>query len=172
MPDRGREPGAAREGTNHDRTERSFGDRGVEPMVTGAASGESGAPPAEVGPISVDIGSLAQLRSIATDHGRECGMSDTAVGDLIMVANELATNAVRHGGGTGQMSFWRQDRLLYCQVSDRGPGMINPSSAGAERIELTSLTGRGIWLIRQVADQMRIDAGTHGTTITVALAID
>jgi anti-sigma regulatory factor (Ser/Thr protein kinase) len=140
--------------------------------VTGAAAfGWSTARHAELGPMPVDIDSLAGLRSAAADHGRSCGMDDTGVGDLVMVANELATNVVRHGGGAGEMSLWRQNGLLFCQVRDHGPGMVNAAGAGVDRIEITSLTGRGIWMIRQVADHVQIDTDTEGTTITVAMAI-
>lgn len=120
----------------------------------------------------VDVGSLARLRAVAADHGRKCGMGDAAVGDLVMVVNELATNAIRHGGGNGLVRLWCERDLVFCEVSDEGPGMANPDAAGVERIDITSPTGRGIWMIRRVSEDMQIETGEHGTTVTVGMTID
>jgi anti-sigma regulatory factor (Ser/Thr protein kinase) len=145
----------------------------MEPTVTrDGAFGTADDRQAEIGPMVVNIDSLASLRAAVADHGRRCGMGDTAVGDLIMVANELATNVVRHGGGVGRMVLWHRDKVVICQVSDDGPGMFNTADIGANRIETTSVTGRGIWLIRQVANGVEIDTNERGTTVTVSMLIE
>src|SRR5262249_60052438 len=46
-----------------------------------------------------DSEGLYGLRSAVAAHGSAFGLSEPSVSDLVLVAHELATNAVRHGGG-------------------------------------------------------------------------
>lgn len=120
----------------------------------------------------VDLRSLAAVRAAALLHGRQYGLSDGPLHDLVLIANELATNVVRHGGGVGRMWFWRRNGCAYCQVSDGGPGMQDPASAGEKPTDSNALTGRGLWLIRQMSDHVDIDTSNDGTTVTVTVPID
>src|SRR2546429_7152616 len=40
-------------------------------------------------------------------HAGRLGASQVIIERLLIVAGELATNAVRHGGGTGRVRLWR-----------------------------------------------------------------
>ena len=91
---------------------------------------------------------------------------------LYSIANELATNVIRHGGGVGRMWFWRRDGAAYCQVSDGGPGIQDPTSAGEKPTDSNALTGRGLWLVRQMSEHVDIDTSIDGTTVTVTVSID
>jgi anti-sigma regulatory factor (Ser/Thr protein kinase) len=109
------------------------------------------------------------LREAVTGYARACGLSEFATADLVLVAHELATNVVRHGGGEGQMRLWAAGSTACCQVSDNGPGLPDPTEAGRTAVPATAPTGRGLWLIRQLTDEMSIDSGPDGTTITVCV---
>lgn len=130
-------------------------------------------PPAvtlEAGPFAVDLSALGRLRQVVSAHARECGLTGTAVEDIVVIGNELATNVVRHGGGSGEMSLWCAGGVVYCRMRDDGPGLPNPDRAGAVPADLSASTGRGLWLIRQLSDSLRIDSGPDGTTVTAAVA--
>ena len=43
----------------------------------------------------------------------------------MVAVNELLTNAVRHGGGTGRVTLWRADGAVVCEVSDHGRGLAD-----------------------------------------------
>jgi CheY-like chemotaxis protein/anti-sigma regulatory factor (Ser/Thr protein kinase) len=124
----------------------------------------------EDGLFTVDLASLGQLRHVVSAHARRCGLTGTAAEDLVLIANELATNVIRHGGGSGEMSLWCADGVVYCRMRDDGPGMIDPDRAGAVPADITASTGRGLWLIRQLSDSLRIDSGPDGTTVIAAVA--
>lgn len=121
---------------------------------------------------AVDLPALAQLRHAVTRHGQQFGLADGPLNDLILIANELATNVVRHGGGVGRMWLWHVDGCVYCQVADRGPGLRDPHDAGHKPSDPNALTGRGLWLIRQMSHQVQIDTNAQGTTVTVTIPTD
>src|SRR5689334_10535911 len=74
-----------------------------------------------------DVDSLYALRSAVAAHGAELGLVDHGMADLILVAHELATNAIRHGGATaaspGRLRLWVADGVVVCEVHDSGPGL-------------------------------------------------
>jgi anti-sigma regulatory factor (Ser/Thr protein kinase) len=121
---------------------------------------------------AVDLGSLAAVRSFVDQHARSTGLPSDAVDDLVLAANELATNVVRHGGGQGRVWVWCAGGAVFCQMKDRGRGMPDPGEAGESPSPPGALTGRGLWMIRRLTDRMRVETGPSGTTVTVATAID
>jgi CheY-like chemotaxis protein/anti-sigma regulatory factor (Ser/Thr protein kinase) len=125
---------------------------------------------AATGLFTVDLAALGRLRQVVSEHARICGLRGTAVEDIVLIANELATNVIRHGGGLGEMSLWCADGVVYCRVRDQGPGLSDPDRAGLAAVDLTASAGRGLWLIRQLADSLRIESGPGGTTVTAAVA--
>jgi anti-sigma regulatory factor (Ser/Thr protein kinase) len=135
--------------------------------VAGVAGGDQ---PRNATSYAVALSGLARLRDEVAQHGRRCGLPEQRVGDLVLIANELTSNVVRHGGGTGRMQLWSSDAAVFCEVSDRGGGITDPERAGQNPTSTDAYTGRGLWMIRQLGDEVHIRSGPAGTTIRVALA--
>jgi len=114
-----------------------------------------------------DSTGLVALRSAIVAHAAPA-VGDDLAEEMVLVAHELATNAVRHGGGGGRLRLWITDGQLWCEVSDGGPGLSDPAGAGTTLPALSTPGGRGLWIARQMAD-LTITATTSGTTITAAL---
>ena len=72
-----------------------------------------------------------------------------------------------HGGGSGHLRLWRDQDVLYCQVSDHGPG-ITDATIGLHAPDPEQSGGRGLWLIRQLADTLDITSTITGATTTAA----
>jgi anti-sigma regulatory factor (Ser/Thr protein kinase) len=117
-----------------------------------------------------DVNGLYALRAALTAHADHIGATADEIDQLLIIGGELATNAVRHGGGRGRLRLWRVGRHLYCQVTDEGGGMTDPE-AGQIAAAPTALGGRGLWIIRQLADNVVIDTDRHGTTVTTAITL-
>src|SRR5688500_2581157 len=70
-----------------------------------------------------DADGLYALRAALAAHADHLGAPREQVERLLIVGGELATNAIRHGGGSGRLRLWRDGDLLRCQISDCGQGM-------------------------------------------------
>ena len=103
---------------------------------------------------------------------------------MVLAVHELAANAVSHGAGAGRLRIWKLAGTLHCQVEDGEPLASGhpaepPDRVGSEATDaaaasgqtserpLPSRPGHGLWLVRQVADRMRILSGARGTRATV-----
>src|SRR5262245_51780454 len=78
------------------------------------------------------------------------------VPDLVLIASELAANAIRHGGGRGRLRLWRTADALVCEVTDDGPGLPSAHVLPAQRPEPTVTGGRGLWLVLTYADAIAV----------------
>lgn len=145
-----------------------------EPPVSAARRGLSARPPGEVDvdhPFEAE--GLYALRATLAAHASAFGIPAKQVETLLIVASELATNAIRHGGGAGTLLLWRDDGRLYCQVIDRGPGIAD-RTVGTEPPEPASTAGgRGLWICRNLATEILIEEGPdgRGAAVTAAIAL-
>jgi anti-sigma regulatory factor (Ser/Thr protein kinase) len=153
-------------------------DAGVARDDAGVARDEAGERQPDAGVEQHDGGGLDQpfdaealfaLRSAVAAHATEMG-AGPAVPDIILVAHELSTNAVRHGGGSGRLRMWRSGDRLFCRVADGGPGLADPEHAGMTRPSPSVPGGRGLWIARQMA-AVEIRTTADGTCITAAIPI-
>jgi anti-sigma regulatory factor (Ser/Thr protein kinase) len=148
---------------------------GEEIRATGAARTAPDPPPGVEAPADppldqpFDADALYALRSAVAAHATELG-AGSVVGDAVLVAHELSSNAVRHGGRCGRLLLWRDGERLYCQVTDSGGGISDPAHAGTSRPPPSVPGGRGLWIARQLAS-IEIATGPTGTTITAALTL-
>jgi anti-sigma regulatory factor (Ser/Thr protein kinase) len=121
---------------------------------------------------SFDAGALVALRSAVAAHGAEFGLSSQRLGDLVLIAHELASNAVNHGGDGGRLLLWRDDRYVHCRVIDDGHWQSDPAQLGHAFPPLGATSGRGLWLIRQLATYLDVQTGPGGTIATAGLLLD
>ena len=133
--------------------DRWEGDR----MADHHPAGEPGFPVLD---LPFDSGTLTALRAGVKAQACEAGLPEARAEDVVLVVHELAANAVSHGAGAGRLRIWKLAGSLRCQVEDGDP-------LGSGR-PLPSRPGHGLWLVRQVADRMRILSGARGTRATVA----
>lgn len=118
---------------------------------------------------SFDGDSLYALRAAVAAHATALGADEDALFHLLIIAGELAANAVRHGGGRGRLRLWRTRELLHCQVSDIGTGIRDADTVGTAPAPPGAPGGRGMWMVRQLASHITIDSTPHGVTITASL---
>jgi anti-sigma regulatory factor (Ser/Thr protein kinase) len=125
-------------------------------------------PPAHAATITVDLYTLlAARRFVAGQAARAC-LSAGRAGDLILAVNELAANAAEHGGGTGELAVWIQEDYLVCQLADRGH--LSDPLAGRIPVAPDAPTGgRGLLLVNQLCDLVRVHTTPAGTTIQIHL---
>jgi len=118
-----------------------------------------------------DADALYALRAAVAAHAADLGAGEEVVEELVLVANELASNAVRHGGGGGRLRLWRAGDLIRCEVSDLGPGLVDAEAAGRELVPMTAYGGRGLWVVRQMSTHVDVRTDPKGATITASLRV-
>jgi anti-sigma regulatory factor (Ser/Thr protein kinase) len=130
------------------------------------------APPAGAPVQRFDINSLADLRRFVVAQAARHGLGGERRDDLELIVNELAANAVVHGGGGGVLRIWAEpagSAGLACEVSSGGR-IENPLS-GRLPVSLDEDHGRGLLLVNHLADLVRVHTGPDGTTVRIYLAL-
>lgn len=89
--------------------------------------------------------------------------------DLVLAVNELATNSVRHGGGTGTLRMWREADALLCEVQDSGH--ITEPSVGRVPPTPDQESGRGLWVVNHLCDLVQIHSTPAGTVVRVHMRL-
>jgi anti-sigma regulatory factor (Ser/Thr protein kinase) len=91
---------------------------------------------------------------------------------FVLAVHEAAANAVRHGGGTGQLLLGLQAGQLLAEIIDRGPGIPEGRRAIPATPGTSVHDGRGLWLITQVSTDLQIDTGDTGTRLLLRYSLD
>ncbi len=110
-----------------------------------------------------DRDSLVSLRSAVAAHASALGTPQETVEHLVLAAYELASNAVRHGGGRGRLRLAVAGGTLRCTVADDGPGFPDSAQAGRARPDPGASGGRGLWLARCVSGRLDVRSDAGGT---------
>lgn len=67
-------------------------------------------------------GQLARARRVVERSLAEWEVSEEDRAALVLVADELVTNAIRHGRGSVELYVYASDRVVRLEVCDRGGG--------------------------------------------------
>ena len=110
-----------------------------------------------------DAESLSTLRLRVGEAAAAFGLDATRTGDLVLIVNEVATNSVRHGGGSGVFRTWEEGSSLICEVSDTG--RIDDPLAGRGKPSVDHGSGFGLWLANQLCDLVQIRSFTTGSVV-------
>ncbi|MDQ0585496.1 sensor histidine kinase [Streptomyces rishiriensis] len=114
---------------------------------------------------------LTPVRAFVAASATSLGMSQSAADRLVFAANEVATNAVQHGGGSGHLALWRSAGRIVCDITDARPGATDwflgylPPDPGQRH-------GHGLWAVRQLCDLMEVRPQHSGMGTTVRLHLN
>lgn len=111
---------------------------------------------------------LAGVRATVDRAVRAAGVDDDVAHALILSMNEALTNALLHGGGIERVVLRRGADALHCEVVDRGAGPADPL-VGFLPPDLSAEGGFGLWIARQLCDDVEIFPGPRGTTVRLSV---
>ncbi|MGM1060702.1 anti-sigma factor RsbA family regulatory protein [Saccharothrix sp. Mg75] len=112
---------------------------------------------------------VRDARRVATEHAGRLGLPGTRAADLALITTELVVNSLRHAGGTCLLSVWQDGTHLVCSVQD--DGHLTDPLAGRHPVALDQDGGRGLLMINQLADLVRVHTTPRSTTTHVFLRI-
>lgn len=108
---------------------------------------------------------LAGLRDLLTSWLAEAGACEDLAGRIVLAMNEAATNAMTHAylncaAGTVRVTAEReQGRMVKVTIADSGRWKPARPTEGNG--------GRGVLMMQECVDQVRIDRSPEGTTVTL-----
>jgi anti-sigma regulatory factor (Ser/Thr protein kinase) len=117
------------------------------------------------------LDAVADFRRALADYARSTGLRDDRVDELVMAANEVATNALLHGEAPRCARAWCEDGELVCQVVDGGSGLHDPL-AGWVPPEDVGNGGWGLPIARQLCDVVDIAPTPPGTIVSLHLSLE
>jgi anti-sigma regulatory factor (Ser/Thr protein kinase) len=124
-------------------------------------------PPADAATLTVSLHTLAAVRRLVTEHATHAGLTPERVAHLTLAVTELAENAIEHGGGAGELAVWFEDDHLVCQLTDSGH--LSDPLAGRIPVPVDAFGGRGLLLVNQLCDLVRVHTTPTGTSTRVHL---
>lgn len=116
--------------------------------------------------IAFRLPDLPEVRDFTAAQARRTGMTEDAVGDLVLAVNEIATNAVTHGTAKAFLRVWMDGGDVVFEVHDEGTGW-QPDQPGHHAPGPRSTSGMGMWLARRLASDITFRADGGGTTVTM-----
>jgi anti-sigma regulatory factor (Ser/Thr protein kinase) len=125
-------------------------------------------PPALSDELPFEHGALEQIRRLVSGRASDAGLRRSRALDLVVAVNEIATNSLAHGGGSGVLRVWSEPDRLVCEVRDGG--RIEDPLVGRRLPDFGDPTGRGLWLANQLCDLVQVRTLARGTVVRLHAA--
>jgi anti-sigma regulatory factor (Ser/Thr protein kinase) len=151
----------------HGVTRRStaYRDPRIDPL-----GGDLEPPPARRDELPFAAGDLAQVRTMTVAWARVAGVGDDRAADLELAVSELATNSIRHGGGSGVVRAWREPERFVLEVRDSGR-IADPLAGRGLPGHADTGCGRGLWLVNRLCDLVQLRSLRDGTAVRLHVAL-
>lgn len=136
--------------------------------------------------VTFDSATLRALRADVQASASRIGFPDHRVEDMVLAVHELVANAVQHGAGAGRLRIWDLAGTMHCRVDDGALAFADPadpaapaadpedvkaavttSPSGRSVATAWSIPGHGLWVVRQVADDLLVMSSPQGTSAAV-----
>jgi anti-sigma regulatory factor (Ser/Thr protein kinase) len=138
---------------DHGRTTASATFPGASALA-GPCTEPLGAAPAGAPWLGFDGDTVREVRAFVSTHASAAGLVGERAADLVLAVHEVATNSVRHGGGRGELTIWRDGDTVLCEVQDEG--CITDPLADRTAPGFESESGRGLWLANSLCDLVQL----------------
>jgi serine/threonine-protein kinase RsbW len=138
------------------RPERAVDGR-RDPTLVDEYSASLSGDPAEVRAVRESIRAMAE----------RAGFADRAA-DIELALDELVANAQEHGAPPIGVRAWADGRLVV-EVSDAGGGFDYAGIRRSHPPEQLGRRGRGLWIVRQVVDNLGVRSEPGRTTVQIEL---
>jgi anti-sigma regulatory factor (Ser/Thr protein kinase) len=112
---------------------------------------------------------LGALRSFVSQGAAIACLETNRTEDLVLAVNELATNSLCHGGGTGTLRMWADADTLLCEVHDSGH--ITEPLTGRNAPVPEQPSGRGLWVVNHLCDLVQIRSSPTGSVVRVHMRL-
>jgi anti-sigma regulatory factor (Ser/Thr protein kinase) len=105
---------------------------------------------------------LVSTRRQVAAWAAEAGLSRERIDEIVLAANEMATNTLRYGG-FGTVRSWWEPGVFLLEFND--PGRLGGPMVGRFAPHPDALGGRGFWLANHLCDLVQIRVGEYGSIV-------
>ncbi|GAA5702974.1 MULTISPECIES: anti-sigma factor RsbA family regulatory protein [Streptomyces] len=147
---------------------RELASAAYSPDTVVARYNEPLAPPPAAVAAAFTVEELSAVRHFMVRQAEDLGLSGVRLQDLALLVAELTTNSAVHGGGSGTARIWTEGDQVVCEVQDGGR-LVDPL-AGRRPAERGQIGGRGLLLVHQLSDLVRMHTSESGTTVRCYLS--
>jgi anti-sigma regulatory factor (Ser/Thr protein kinase) len=120
--------------------------------------------------LSADPAEIQAVRRAVAQLAARSGFAARA-DDLVLALDEILANAQEHGRPPISVEAWGNGRLVV-EVQDSGPGFDYVDVCSTHPPEPFGRRGRGLWIVRQLVDLVRVESSPSGTHVRMELAVD
>jgi anti-sigma regulatory factor (Ser/Thr protein kinase) len=110
------------------------------------------------------------FRQLLAERARDAGVPELRIAELVLAANEIATNALTHGRPPFSAQVWREGGELVCQIADSGNGLAEPLAGWVPPPD-GAIGGWGLPIARQLCDALEVVPSEAGTTVSLHLGL-
>ena len=118
---------------------------------------------------SFDASSLHDLRQLIRTRLASAGVGPDAAETFTFAINEGLINAIMHGGGGGDLTLYKINGRVQATVEDHRP--TAPFELPRHLPPATTMGGRGLWLVAQSCDAVRLEKGARGLRLILELQL-
>ncbi len=124
--------------------------------------------------VPAELSSLARVRSTLESALDRCAWPEGDTSRVMLAAGEAVCNAIEHGSvptGTITVSIHSGEDGVTLVVTDEGdPGRPARLNLGAEAPPSSSIRGRGMMIMRELADEIALERHGGGTRVAMFFA--
>ncbi|WP_297649384.1 ATP-binding protein [Pseudonocardia sp.] len=125
-----------------------------------------------VSELSFGAAELVALRHLVGEVAAAAGLAPDRAADLVLAVNELASNSVEHGPGSGVLRIWTDPEeeagtALVAEVADHGGGLMDMPFPGLALPPPDGTRGRGLWLASELCDVLQVWSDADATVVRV-----
>jgi anti-sigma regulatory factor (Ser/Thr protein kinase) len=119
--------------------------------------------------LAFDAEALHQVRAFVSAHADAAGLPHKRRDELVVAANEVATNSLIHGGGRGGLRLWHESDAVVCEVRDQG--RIDDPLVGRRRPGAAPIGGYGLWLANQLCELVQVRTFPAGSVVRLHMRL-
>jgi anti-sigma regulatory factor (Ser/Thr protein kinase) len=120
--------------------------------------------------IHFDVHSLHDTRERVSEIALHSGVTEDSAVAIVLAVNELTSNSIRYGGGSGSLTIWCEEDAFICEVRDGGT--ITDPLVGCIRPSPYQERGRGLWMVNQICDHVQLHSSPAGTVVRTSVRRD
>jgi len=120
--------------------------------------------------LSGDPAEVRAVRESIRAMAERAGFAERAA-DVELALDELVANAQEHGAPPIGVRAWADGRLVV-EVSDAGEGFDYAGIRRSHPPERLGRRGRGLWIVRQVVDNLGVRSEPGATTVHIEICAE